>query len=183
MLGVAESFRADDAFSTLAGVVMRRDLVVDGFSIDRARVGGNDATSAVARLARKLHRDDVALVMVSGSIISHYNVVDADRLSALTSLPVVCLTYKETSGAGEAIARAFPGDEVKKEAYSRLGERRRVVIGPGRAVYARTSGLADDDVRSVIVGFTLQGTVPEPVRVARLFARAVSTFRRSSRRG
>lgn len=183
VLGVAESFRENDPTSVIAGVVMRGDLVVDGFSFGRAAVGGDDATGAVASIYRRLARDDIALIMVSGSIISRYNIIDADALSERTRLPVVCLTYKETSGVAEAIERRFPGDRTKQEAYRKLGERRRVSLGPGRAVFVRTSGIDQRDADSVIASFTLQGNVPEPVRVARLLARAVSGFRRPSRRG
>lgn len=183
VLGVAESFRESDAASVLAGVVMRADLVIDGFAFGAATVGGNDATAAIASLYRRLARDDVALVMVSGSIISRYNVVDADRLSQLTGVPVVCLTYKETSGVAEAVRRRFPADAAKLEAYGRLGERRRVPLGPGRAVFVRESGVSAKDADAVVRSFTLQGSVPEPVRVARLLARAASGLRRPSRRG
>ncbi len=177
---MAESFRPSQRWSVLAGVVMRGDLVVDGLGVGRASVGGDDATSSIASLYRKFRRNDVNLLMVSGCILSLYNFIDVDELARRTKLPVVCLTYKETSGIEGAIRRHFPdGAEEKLAAYRKLGERKRMPLRSGHAVFARTSGVSDKDALAVVDMFTLQGSVPEPVRVARLLARASAATRRS----
>lgn len=177
-LGVAESFRQGQKSSVLAGVVMRSDFVVDGVSFGRTRVGGDDATDSIASLCRRLGRNDVNLVMVSGAILSLYNIVDVDRLSAKTKLPVVCLTYKETAGIEGSIRRHFPeAAEAKLVAYRRLGKRTGVRLRTGKRVYVRTAGLEGADTRRVLDAFTLQGSIPEPVRVAKLLARAALAWR------
>jgi len=175
-LGVAESFRPGQRHSTLAGVVMRSDLVVDGLAIGRALVGGDDASSSIAALYRRLKRNDVNIILVSGAILSLYNIVDVEGLARRTRLPVICLTYKETSGIEDAIRLHFPENPYPKlDAYKRLGGRLKVKLGSGKLVFARKSpGVKDSEVKSVIEVFTLQGSVPEPVRVARLLARAVA---------
>ena len=45
-LGVAESYSGREQ-STLAGVVMRKDLLIDGVAFARVTVGGSDATDAI----------------------------------------------------------------------------------------------------------------------------------------
>jgi endonuclease V-like protein UPF0215 family len=182
-LGVAESFRQGQKTSTLAGVVMRSDRVVDGLAVGRTSVGGDDASASIAALYRRLGRNDVNVMMVSGAILSLYNIIDIDGLSRRTKLPVICLTFKETSGIEDSIRRHFPeGAEAKLEAYRKLGGRKRIKLKSGHSVFARTAGMGDSEAKSVIEMFTLQGSVPEPVRVARLLARAVAP-RPPSRRG
>ena len=110
-LGVAESFRQGQRRSGLAGVVMRSDLVIDGVALGRTEVGGDDATTAVASLFKRFKRNDVNLIMVSGAILSLYNIIDVDALAKRTKLPVICLTYKETAGIEGSIRRYFPGGE------------------------------------------------------------------------
>ena len=78
-LGIAESFRAKDKISTLAGVVMRTDLVIDGFGFGRLTVSGSDATESIISLARALQRNDLNALILSGSVLSLYNIVDVDR--------------------------------------------------------------------------------------------------------
>lgn len=173
-LGVAESFRQGQKRSVLAGVVMRSDFVIDGVAVGKTAVGGDDATSSIASLYRKLRRNDVNLILVSGAILSLYNIIDVDLLSRKTRLPVVCLTYKETAGIEGSIRRHFPeGAEKKLEAYAKLGARRGVKLRTGHRLYIRASGLDTRSAKPVLDLFTLQGSIPEPVRVAKLFARAL----------
>lgn len=184
VLGVAESFRQSARWSVLAGVVMRGDLVVDGLGFGRTAVGGDDATAAVASLFRRFKRNDVNVLMVSGAILSLYNIIDVDSLASRTRLPVVCLTYKETSGIESSIVSHFPGRaEEKLAAYRKLGARKRLELSSGHTVWARTSGISDREALAVVDTFTLQGSLPEPVRVARLLARAGASAMLSSRPG
>jgi endonuclease V-like protein UPF0215 family len=173
VLGVAESFKQGEESSLLAGVVMRGDLVVDGFAFGRTSVGGDDATQRIISLYRRLRRNDVNLIMVSGAILSLYNILDVDELAAKTKLPIICLTYKETAGIEDSIIRHFPDKKVEKlRAYRKLGRRKRFRLSSGFAVYARTAQISDSDALKVVDMFTLQGSLPEPVRVAKLLARA-----------
>jgi len=175
VLGIAESFRQGGKSSLLAGVVMRGDLVVDGFAFGRTSVGGDDATPRILSLYRSLRRNDVNLIMVSGAILSLYNIIDIDQLASRAKLPVICLTYKETAGIEGSIARHFPDRKAEKlAAYGKLGKRKRLRLGSGYTVYGRTAGIKDAEALKVVDMFTLQGSVPEPVRVAKLLARAGS---------
>jgi len=173
-LGVAESFRKGQKRSVLAGVVMRSDFIIDGVAIGRTAVGGDDATSSIARLFKMLRRNDINVILVSGAILSLYNIIDVDLVAEKTHLPVVCLTYKETAGIEGSIKRHFPvGAEKKLEAYSKLGKRLGVRLHTGHRVYVRTSGIEPDSAKPVLDLFTIQGSIPEPVRVAKLLARAL----------
>jgi uncharacterized protein len=173
-LGVAESFKQSQKRSVVAGVVMRSDFVIDGVALGWTSVGGDDATSSIASLFRRLARNDVNMIMVSGAILSLYNIIDVDELSRRTGLPVVCLTYRETAGIESSIRRHFPETaEVKLRAYHKLGRRTGIKLRTGHKVYVRTSGLKTSEVRSLLDSFTLQGSIPEPIRVAKLLARAL----------
>ena len=175
-LGVAESFRQGQRRSMLAGVVMRSDFVVDGVALGRTAVGGDDATSSIAALFRRFHRNDINLLMVSGAILSLYNIIDVDSLAGKTKLPVICLTYKETAGIEDSIRRHFPhGAEAKLEAYRALGKRTAITLKTRHRLYVRASGVEKEEVRLILNAFTLQGSIPEPVRVAKLLARAAQS--------
>ncbi len=170
---MAESFRQGQKRSVLAGVVMRSDRVIDGVALGRTAVGGDDATSSILSLLRRFKRNDVNLIMVSGAILSLYNIIDVDALAARSRLPVVCLTYKETAGIERSIRKHFPeGAEAKLAAYRKLGKRTGLTLHTGHRVFVRASGMAAADVKLVLDAFTLQGSIPEPVRVAKLLARA-----------
>lgn len=172
VLGIAESFRGRDR-SVLAGVVMRRDRVIDGVGFGEVTVGGMDATAAVVALFESFEREDVNLVMLSGCIIAWYNIVEPAAVHAATGVPVVVVTYEDSEGLEEEIAAHFPGDKERVAAYRRLGERRPLTLSNGYTVYIRPVGLDEATAGRVVDAFTLEGRVPEPLRVARLAARAV----------
>jgi hypothetical protein len=172
ILGIAESWTGRER-SILAGVVMRGDLRIDGSAITHLTVGGTDATDAVLHLFSSLSRSDINLILISGAAIAWYNIINPDRIREAARTPVIIITYEESGGLEEAISRHFPGDIKRLDAYRALGERDCICLKTGYPVYIRRSGIPLEDAARIINRFTLDGRVPEPVRVARLFARSV----------
>jgi endonuclease V-like protein UPF0215 family len=171
-LGIAESF-AGREYSTLAGVVMRKDLRIDGFCFGTVTVGGMDATDTILQMIRDLDRRDINVILLSGCVISWFNVIDPVRIADESKIPVICVTYEESDGLLTDLQRCFPGDEVRMRAYLRLGERIPVNLGVNRTIYLRTAGIGQADATLLCRDFTLEGKIPEPLRVARLCARQV----------
>jgi uncharacterized protein len=178
-LGVAESFRPKDEISTLAGVVMRSDLVVDGFGVGELKVSGSDSTSAVIRLFRNLKRNDINAVLLSGSVLSLYNVVDIDELYSKLELPIVALSFKKsTADLAENIrlkfSKAIASEKI--ELLEKLGKPERLRLSTGYEVFVRASGIQGETTKKLLNRFTTQGAVPEPIRVSRMLARTVASF-------
>ncbi|HPJ29983.1 MAG TPA: DUF99 family protein [Methanothrix sp.] len=173
VLGVAESFLKTAAQSRLAGVVMRKDLRIDGFGLARISVGGDDATRGVLDIFEGLERSDINALLLNGSIISWFNIIDLDLVRQETGLPVISLTYEESPGIEGYIREYFPHPEDKIERYRRLGPRELLRLKTGFEVYARSLGATAEETKGLLSSFTLEGKVPEPLRVARLLARSV----------
>lgn len=172
VLGISESFAHHD-WSVLCGVVMRRDLHIDGFCFGKVRVGGMDATTEIIRMIMSLNRQDVNAILLNGRVIAWYNVIDPGEISEITGLPVICVSYKDSEGLSGHIMHHFPGDEKRLKLYEKLGERSLIQVKTGFSVYARGYGCDEHETRQLIRIFTLHGKIPEPLRVARLCARTV----------
>ncbi|MEM0117658.1 MAG: DUF99 family protein [Conexivisphaerales archaeon] len=183
-LGIAESFDPKrDTKSLLAGVVMRKDFIIDGFSFIRTSVGGDDSTSKIIQLYHSFKRSDINIIMLSGAIISYYNIVDLDRVHSETGIPLVCLSYRESKGIENAIMERF-GERAshKLEQYKRLGERKRITLKTGKSIFIRSLGINDDDAAAILQDFLLQGRYPEPIRVASLLASSCRKIHYSRKR-
>jgi hypothetical protein len=172
VLGIAESFSSGDK-SILAGLVMRKDLRIDGISFETTTVGGMDATGAVISLYRSFSRKDINVLMISGCVISWFNIIDPARVREEVGRPVIIVTYEESDGIEEDIARHFPGDGDRLVQYRNLGERLPVTLPTGHTLYIRPYGIPEADAATLCSSLTFDGKVPEPLRVARLCARAV----------
>ena len=178
-LGIAESF-SGRTISTMAGVVMRKDLRIDGVAIASLTVGGTDATGAVLSIVASLGRRDINVVMVSGSVVAWYNILDPEVISERTGLPLIVVTYEDSDGLEGDIIHHFPGDEERLRAYRNLGERVPVLLKDGSRVFIRPSGLSTEDASRILRDFTRDGKIPEPVRVARLVARGAMRWHRDT---
>jgi len=172
VLGIAESFLRSRPKSIIAGVVMRADMRVDGLAYACATVGGDDGTQAVLSLFRQLDRKDVNALLLSGAALSWFNIIDLQEVFEKTKRPLVCLTYEESTGLEKYICEHFPRPQEKLCRYRSLGERQSVSLGTGYEVFVRARGVSTDEARILLNKFTRDGRVPEPVRLARLAARA-----------
>jgi len=171
-LAIAESFREDEERSTLAGVVMRRDFIIDGFVFGQTRIEGNDATDSILKMYQKLNRDDISFVMISGLIISMYNIVDIKKIWDKLKIPIIGVTYEDSKGIEATIKHHFPDSyQLKIEDYHKLGERTKITLHTGYDLYLRMEGCTVQETKNLLDEFTLQGSVPEPLRVAQMLAR------------
>lgn len=173
-LAIAESFRQNSKESILAGVVMRRDLVVDGFVFGKATVEGDDATDSILNMYRKINRPDVSYILISGLIISMYNIIELKKINQAIGIPVIGVTYEDSAGIAEAIKCHFPNSFASKvEKYQELGDRRKITLKSGYDVFVRAEGCNYTDVKHLLNDLTEQGAIPEPLRVAHLLANTV----------
>lgn len=182
-LGIAESYDGSErkGYSTLAAVVVRRDRVVDGVAFDRSTVGGTDATDAVCRLVERIGREDVRYVFLAGIALSWYNICDLRTVSARVDRPVISVSFEASEGLTPALEREFAGASLTERlrTYRAQPERTPVTVN-GQTVYVRAVGdIDEDETRQVVCEFTPTGGRPEPLRVARLVARAGHEYSRT----
>ncbi|RLG60356.1 DUF99 domain-containing protein [Candidatus Geothermarchaeota archaeon] len=176
MLGVAESFQKGiSKKSVLAGVVMRSDLIIDGFGFSFPTIGGMDATERVMELYSELKREDLNFLCINGCVISWFNVIDLNRLYEELKLPIISITYEESPGLEKYFREYFPDDYKRRiEVYRRNGRRVKVRIRTGHEVFIRNLGIDVDKAVDVLNSFTIYGKLPEPIRVARILAHELS---------
>jgi endonuclease V-like protein UPF0215 family len=198
-VGVAESYRGEDGgrspdatpsvedgsddgrTSTLAAVVTRADRTVDGFAFGACSVGGLDATSAVTDLLARLDREDVGYVVVSGIAPAWFNVLDLPAVHDATDRPVLSVSFEGSPGLEPALRQAFDGEvlDERLSIYRRQPPRERLTVND-ESVFVRAVGIDADEARDVVRAFTPTGGRPEPLRVARLAARAADRWRADS---
>ena len=174
-LGVSESFRKGlSERSVLAGVVMRSDVQIDGFTFSTAEVGGMDATERILEMYRNLGREDINILLLNGCVISWYNVIDLNRLSDETTLPLICVTYEESEGLDKYFEELFPEDKEERiRIYHNNGPRTDVKLHTGAEVYIRFLKMSEEEAKRILNKFTMHGAIPEPLRVARILARSI----------
>ena len=170
-LAIAESFSQESKKSVLSGIVMSTDLIIDGFVMGHSTVGGDDATDAILDMCKRLDRPDVSFLLISGVVISLYNIVDLKRISEEAGLPVIGVTYEESEGIEDAIKHHFADSYKSKLAkYSKLVSREKITLHTSHNLYIRNEGCTLLEAKQLLDKITLQGSVPEPLRIGQLLA-------------
>jgi endonuclease V-like protein UPF0215 family len=171
VLGVAESFEKSDSTSVLAGVIMRGDLRIDGFGVCFPTVGGFDATSELLALYEKMKREDIRAWLLGGHVISWFNIVDIETLHSETNTPVISVSYHPSEGIEKYLVEYFPEDwEKRLELLNTTGKREEVRLSTGHSIFLNTAGIGLKRARRLVDNLTLDGRIPEPIRVARTMA-------------
>ena len=170
-LAIAESFSQNSKKSVLSGIVMSTDLVIDGFVFGHSTVGGDDATDAILEMYEKLDRQDISFLLISGIVISLYNIIDMKRISEKIGLPVIGVTYEESSGIEDAIKHHFPESyKSKLTEYSKLEPRKKITLHTSYNLYVRNEGCTVLEAKQLLDKITLQGSIPEPLKITQLLA-------------
>jgi len=172
-LGVADSYGPDADRSTVAGAVVSADRVVDGLAFSTLAVGGRDATERIVALYDRLDRPDVRYLLVAGVAPAWFNLFDLPRIADATGRPVLSVSFEASPGLEPALREAFEGDalDARLATYERQPPRLAVDLNGERA-FVRAVGLDGAEASRVVRAFTPEGGRPEPLRVARLAARA-----------
>lgn len=173
VLGIAESFQKNNTCSTIAGVVMRRDLIIDGMVFGNVTIEGNDSTQNILSMYRSLRRNDINCIMLGGLVISMYNIIDGNELQENTHVPVIAITFNDSKGLEDSIQHHFSTDsKMKLEQYRKLGQRDKILLKTDKILFIRYWGMSSTQASTIVNYFTLQGSIPEPIRIAKIAARA-----------
>jgi len=173
-LAIAESFGPSSKKSILCGIVMRQDFIIDGIVFGNATIKGDDATETILQMFNDLDRPDVNYLLISGLILSRYNIVDIKKIHETLKIPVIGLTYQDSSGLENSIKRHFPNSfDLKIKNYSKLETRKKITINNSSEAYVRFEGCAFHEVQYLLKKLTLSGVIPEPIKVAKIFAKSL----------
>ena len=175
-LAISESFRQDSEKSVLAGIIMSNDFVIDGFVFGNTTIKGDDATDQIISMYKKLERPDICYIIISGIVLSLYNMVNVKKIYDTLMIPVIGVTYADSSGLEETIKKHFPENyDEKIKQYAKIGNREKISLNTSHDVYVRIEGCTENECKQLLNKITVQGAIPEPLRVSHLLAKSILT--------
>ena len=173
-LSISESFEKQDMHSILAGVVMSNEFIIDGFIFENATLRGDDITEKILTMFKKLNRDDISYLLLPGTILSMYNIVDIDKIFEKLQIPIIAVNSKDSSGLHDTLQRHFPNNfENKISLYEKLGSRQIIQIDSKNKIFVRMRGCTLENCKTLLDNIILQGSIPEPLRVSQTLAKTL----------
>jgi endonuclease V-like protein UPF0215 family len=90
------------------------------------------------------------------------------------TIPVIGISYNDSAGIDSAIKQHFPNSfESKLSEYDKLGKREKITLHTCHDIFVRKEGCSLNDVRHLLDDLTLDGSIPEPIRVSQLLAKTL----------
>jgi endonuclease V-like protein UPF0215 family len=158
----------------LCGAVVRADRVVEDFVFARCTTGGSDATAACRDLLDRLDRPDAQWLLLAGVAPAWFNLISLDDVHAAADRPVIAVSFEDSDGLDDPLRAHFSGEALRRRlaTYRELPPREPVALDDTE-LWMRTVGIDTADAADILRAFIPDdGERPEPLRVARLAARA-----------
>lgn len=175
VLGIDDSpFTFQSRKALVVGVVARLPMYIEGIMRAEVEVDGTDANEAVADMVRRSrYREQVRLIMIDGVALGGFNVVDIDVISRECGIPAATITRSlpDVESMESALKKNFPDWERRLEIIKRHPLFK---VGPRRApLYASVAGMDAETLDALLAECTVQGRLPEPLRIAHLISSAM----------
>ncbi|MBS3814226.1 DUF99 family protein [Candidatus Bipolaricaulota bacterium] len=158
----------------LVGVVTRGGDQVDGVLKTEVEVDGLDATTTlITTINGSKHSQELQLIILDGITFGGFNVVDIKKLANETDIPVLAVTRKKFDL--QAIKKALgnlANFERRWEAVLNAGDSDYAKVR-GSKIYFQTASLSVEEAKQAISITTTYSSLPEPVRLADMIARAI----------
>jgi len=175
ILGIDDSpftFRSERVL--IVGVVARLPMYIEGIMRTEVQVDGSDANEAIiAMVRRSRYREQLRLILFDGVAVGGFNVIDVDRIHRETGIPCATVTREMPDlDKMEAALRAhFPDWQ---ERLSVIKRNPLFKVGPRKgALYATIAGMDAETLEPILKLCTVQGRLPEPLRIAHLISSAM----------
>lgn len=171
ILGISDGFSQDrdpKRATEVIGVVFRGGHWLEGVMRIPMRRNGLNPTDQIARMITSSpYFEQIRLIMTDGIIFGNHSVVDIGSLHNKTSIPVI------------AVSRRTKGTKLLRRVMKGVGEPMSILLtSKKKPLETYRVGLDSADAKSVVkMSCTID--IPEPIRVARLFASTFNGLRAS----
>lgn len=156
----------------LVGVVMKGNEDVVGVLTRWIEVDGRDATEKMIDAVKGSRFKDLRIIMLKGITYGGFNLIDVERLTEETGLPVIIVIRKkpDLDAMRRALRKHFPDAGERIALLKKAGEVREMVEGK---LYYQAFNIPPEQAEEVIRITQKSSLIPEPLRLAHMIASAV----------
>lgn len=155
----------------LVGVVCAGTRM-DGLVSGRVRRDGANATRVMAELVKGRFVEHIRAVLMKGIAVGGFNVVDIHALADTLGVPVLVVARRapDLDRIAAVLRERVPGGEKKLKLIEKAG-----AMEPMGGLWVQRAGLDRAAAETLIGATTLQGHIPEALRLAHIIAGGVTT--------
>lgn len=176
LLGIDDSpFTFKDNYTRVIGVVMRGNNYLECVLSRQIKIDGDDATYICIDMIEKTkYRKQLKTILLDGVTLGGFNVVNINEIYSFIDLPVITITRdKPDFKKIEVALKKNFGDWQKRLNVIKKGKLYKIPT-KHNPIYTKFIGLNLEEVKEIINISTIQGVIPEPIRVAHIIASGIS---------
>lgn len=151
--------------------VVRAPNYIEGLLRTVVEVDGLDSTKKIIeRLSKSRFFDQMDVIFVDGCTVAGFNVVDIEAIHRATGVPVITVTRKkpDLEEIENTLRKKFSDWEQRMATILKTEMHR--VEGVKKPVYVGIAGTDLGTAKLFLRRFTVQGSIPEPIRIAHMLA-------------
>jgi uncharacterized protein len=167
----------ESKFKTLLVAVLLEDLQLQAVDLSEITVDGLDATDAILSVLKSLDQKPRAVIL-GGISYAGFNFIDPFHLQEEANLPSIILTTERPNNqqVRRALQQHFPDWKNRWSIYRRVKTFKPIKANPKEnPIFMETVGLTAEEGERIVKRLTKIGRLPEPLRVARMIARSLTT--------
>ena len=167
-------FERNQKDTLVVGAVYRGGNYLDGMVSTKIKVDGLDSTEKlIACLKNSPHYNQVRVIMLNGITLGGFNIVDIQKLSKETKIPVIVIIRKkpDLKSIKKALRKSFADSEIRISLISKAGAINSLHIKNLSAqgvLHYQKSGIEKSTAEKIIKLTATRSIVPEPLRAAHL---------------
>ncbi|MEM0140314.1 MAG: DUF99 family protein [Ferroplasma sp.] len=162
-----------DRSTVLVGVLIKFNSYIEGISIDKVQVDGNDSGERIVSLASGRFRSEINFIMTDGITFGGFNIMDIEYVYERTGIPVISVARRrpDIGAMVMALKKHFDDYEARISIINKSNATE--ISSGGKNIYINYHGISLEEAKTVVKNSTVMGNMPEPVRIAHIIASAI----------
>lgn len=166
----APFIKGTDQETLVVGTIFRGGHFMDGVISTKITVDGNDATTKISKLVNTTRfSPQLQAILLNGIAVGGFNVIDINKLSQATRLPVITVIRNYPDYTKIHFALIKIGMKSKIKLLAKAGIPKRV-----DHIYIQYTGCTFSQAAVLIRMTATHSHIPEPLRTAHLIAGGVT---------
>jgi endonuclease V-like protein UPF0215 family len=158
----------------IIGVIIRPPNYIEGICRSEVTIDGSDANESVKNMVKNsAYKDQIRLIMFDGVALGGFNVIDIESIYQSLGIPIVTISRTEPNMVviKDALKKHFSDWKYRWNAINKLDL---IKINTNfNPIFIKFVGTSLSEITRSIKLTTVQGVLPEPIRVAHLIASAL----------
>ena len=159
----------------VVATIFRGGSYMDGLLSAHVRIDGEDSTKKIIKIANaSRHMEQLRCIMIDGIALAGFNILDIQKLSRETGLPVIVFMRKMPDFKKIETALKKADKKTASKKFALMKRAGRVYRIKNKGVYYQIAGISEKKAAEILKLSATHALVPEPLRIAHIIASGIA---------